>query len=472
MRSKEERLQTLGPRAPPFADVHKPAPTGAHSPPGGMLLGARRQARLFQLSDIPPRTGNRPLRAVSKHTVQKTALAVLLLAIFTFAAFCQNPKPISAGPIEIPFRLIDGVIWLEVRVNNSRPLNFPLDTAAGNDVIDRARAEELQLTLFEAGVQAGAGTGDGTTRIAITENVEFSVGPVRYTNPRIGAVPHDRVSRSFGERMDGLLGVGFLSRWVVTIDYQHRKLILYPNETFEYKGTGRALPLRLVRGGAVLPGTVVLGDKEFEGDFLVDAPFRRAVALTAPFVQKHGLLDAARKSGQRLLPGELTGVAGKSKNWTGRVTAFRIAGLTIPQPITDFSEATGGAMASQEMAGLIGFQVLRYFSLTFDFPRKRLILEPCGEPKSSDVEMAGIAWDCDPPDFVPLKVARVHENSPASEAGIQVGDVLVSIDGRSASELRKWRVTELLKQPGAQIVMVLNRAGTNVQVKLKLRRLV
>ncbi len=384
----------------------------------------------------------------------------------------QEPNSSPAAPIEIPFRLVDGVIWLKVRVNGSRPLNFPLDTAAGIDVIDRARAEELKLPLQEAGVQAGAGTGDGNTRIAMTGDVEFSIGPVRYTNRRLGVVPLDDVNRSYGEQMDGLLGQGFLSRWVVTVDYQQQKLILRAGESFEYTGSGHILPLRIARGGPVVEGTVVLGEKNYPGEFLIDAPFRRAVALTTPFVQKHRLLDAVRGSKQRLLSGELTGVAGKSRTWTGRVTAFRIAGVTIPQPIAQFTDATGGSMASQEMSGIVGYEVLRYFRITFDFPHNDVIFEPQGEPEPGEVEMAGIVWDCDPPDFVPLKVARVHDDSPASEVGIQAGDVLVSIDGLPASGLRKWKVSELLKRPGAQVIMVVNRSGTNIQVRLVLRRLI
>ncbi|HYK90416.1 MAG TPA: aspartyl protease family protein [Acidobacteriota bacterium] len=394
---------------------------------------------------------------------------VCLLCVFAVATSGQGPIKSPAGLIEIPFRLIDGVIWLQVRVNGSRPLNFPLDTAAGNDVIDRARAVELKLALLEAGIQVGAGTGDGSTRIAVTDNVDLSVGPVSYTNPRIAVVPHDGVSRAYGEQMDGLLGRGFLSRWVVTVDYRQQKLILHPNKTFEYTASGRVLPARFVRGGPVVAGTVVLGEKEYLGEFLIDAPFRRAVALTTPFVQKFGLLEAVRENKQRLLFDELTGVAGKSRSWMGRATAFRIAGTTIPQPITEFTQATGGSMASQEMSGIVGYEVLRYFRITFDFHHMNVIFEKSTEPKPGDADMAGIVWDCDPPDFVPLKVIRIRDDSPASEAGILVGDVLVSIDGLPASGLRKWKVAELLKRPGAQVAMVVNRGGTKIRAKFTLR---
>jgi hypothetical protein len=59
-------------------------------------------------------------------------IAEALLFYVASIAIAQTP---SEHPIEIPFRLVENVVWLQVRVNNSRPLNFMLDTA-GNDAID------------------------------------------------------------------------------------------------------------------------------------------------------------------------------------------------------------------------------------------------------------------------------------------------------------------------------------------------
>ena len=57
--------------------------------------------------------------------------------------------------------------------------------------------------------------------------------------------------------------------------------------------------------------------------------------------------------------------------------------------------------------------------------------------------MAGIVWDAEPPDYQTFRVTRVQDDSPASEAGVQVEDVLVSLDGHPASHhpLRSARVS-------------------------------
>ena len=409
---------------------------------------------------------------VNRYALSKAAAALFSLLILGHGAFCQTSKPLSNGRIEIPFRMVEGVIWLDVSINGSLPLNFVLDTASGDDVIDRDRAEELKLPLIELGERANAGTGDGTTLVAFTDNVEFSVGSLHYKRLRVSVVPFEGINRSYGERFDGALGFGFLSQRVVTIDYVYQKLILYPNDTFTYAGPGHSVPLKVVSGTPMVTAKVVFGEKEVNGEFLIDAPFRRSVAFTTPFSQKNGLLADARKNGRRVLPGELVGVAGKSKNWTGRITALQLGGFTIPQPIADFSETTAGSMGRPDIAGIIGAEVLKHFIVTLDYPGNRLILEPGDEPKPSETDMSGIVWDAEPPDFQTFRVTQVQDDSPASEAGVQVGDVLVSLDGRPAGELRKWKVTEALKRPGAQVEMVLKRNGNNMRIKMTLRRLV
>ena len=64
-----------------------------------------------------------------------------MFLLLAHGAFCQTSKPQSDGRIEIPFRIGEGVIWLDVSINGSQPLNFVLDTASGDDVIDRVRQE-------------------------------------------------------------------------------------------------------------------------------------------------------------------------------------------------------------------------------------------------------------------------------------------------------------------------------------------
>src|SRR5215467_9847298 len=113
------------------------------------------------------------------------ARCALLIAgplLFYVASIAIAQNATTKKPIEIPFRLVENVVWLQVRVNNSRPLNFMLDTAAGTDAVNRRVADELNLPLVEMGTRANIGAGDGVTRMAFVPNVQTSVGEANYVS--------------------------------------------------------------------------------------------------------------------------------------------------------------------------------------------------------------------------------------------------------------------------------------------------
>lgn len=45
-------------------------------------------------------------------------------------------------------------------------------------------------------------------------------------------------------------------------------------------------------------------------------------------------------------------------------------------PLTQFSQNTSGIFAAPEMAGTIGAQTLRRFTVIFDYQHREMILEP------------------------------------------------------------------------------------------------
>ena len=175
-----------------------------------------------------------------------------------------------------------------------------------------------------------------------------------------------------------------------------------------------------------------------------------------------------RSSGRHLLETELRGVAGTSKNALGRVSAFRFAGITFEKPIVGFANATGGAFARRDIAGIIGAEILHRFRVTFDYPHGQLILEPFETPNVPETDMSGITWESEPPTHNTLTAVRVQNNSPAAEAGVEVGDVLVSFIDRPAAEIRKWQLTEALKHPGEEVKLVVKRGGKEVSLRLVL----
>lgn len=66
-------------------------------------------------------------------------------------------------------------------------------------------------------------------------------------------------------------------------------------------------------------------------------------------------------------------------------------------------------------------------------------------------------------------VASVEPGSPAAEAGLQVGDIVTEIEGKSTRKMPVWEIQELLGgEPGAQVKMNLIHQGDRQQAQLTL----
>jgi S1-C subfamily serine protease len=107
-----------------------------------------------------------------------------------------------------------------------------------------------------------------------------------------------------------------------------------------------------------------------------------------------------------------------------------------------------------------------------DYPHDRLILDQFEQPNVPEADMSGITWESQPPDHNELTVVRVQDNSPAAEAGMEVGDVLVSLNDQPAAEIRQWQLTEALKRPGDEVKLVVRRGDKEFVVRIVLRRLI
>src|SRR5262249_33575251 len=146
---------------------------------------------------------------------------------------------------------------------------------------------------------------------------------------------------------------------------------------------------------------------------------------------------------------------GRTSGRLGRVAALQIGSFTINNPITLFSEDKAGAFANPSLAGNIGARIASKFRMFLDYGRRRIILEPSptfAEP--FDQAFSGIALRAERPDYHTVRVHEVLEDSPASDASLEVGDVIVSIDGKATENLTLPMINDMLETPVAHELVI------------------
>lgn len=406
----------------------------------------------------------------------RVAILVLAFGISTpaWTAVRGEPDDTHSGgraqsPYEtIPVEIYDNLVFLKVRVNGSTPHSFLLDTGANISFVNESLALSLGLgpkRSFEAKV----GTGETATQFGIARHVELSFGDVYLPAAKMLVAELAQLESRIGHEIGGIVGADVFNRYVVTIDYGAQTIALGNPRTFSYQGPGEVLPIRIKGDRPYLKTHVTpIGSNPIETELVIDTGDTSALGFHTPFVTKHNL-----RASTQTLPHLSKGLSGDSRNWRGRVRSLQIGKIVIDRPLATFSEATRGSEAESNYDGLIGGEILRRFRVIFDYSHRTMIVEPNStflEPYDSD--MSGLTLFGGGPNFRAVTVDGMDAGSAAVEAGIEVGDVIETIDSQNTASMTLEEVRQLLKQNGAELVLGVRRGNDVTQRTIVLHRLI
>lgn len=364
-----------------------------------------------------------------------------------------------------------GLVFLRARVNRSKPLWFVLDSGASFPfVVDKRRADALDLRVFET--TKGSGAGSGEFDIGSTSGLTVNLGGLPFQNANAAVISLSAIEAQAGRSIEGLVGSQLFLRLVVEIDYFNESVTLHNPATYRYSGAGESIPLTMEGDYLFVPAKIhASGARSFDGRYLIDTGGGWVTAvLTTPFSRANNFPS---RQDPMVVDRSLAGLGGETQLVITRATSFQIGKFVLRNPVLYASRDEGGALATTEFDGVIGSEILRRFKVIFDYPHRRLILEPnarLNEPLEAD--MSGIRLRASGDRLRTYRIFQLIQNSPAIEAGLQVGDVLVDINGRSASRSSMDQIYELFKQPGQHHKLTARRGRRKFDVNLRLRRLI
>jgi hypothetical protein len=289
---------------------------------------------------------------------------LMTMTLLPLALRAQAPdltiKTIFAAGSEsrFPIEFRQGMILVPVRLNGSRPLSFALDTGSTRMLVDRTLAKSLGLKPSGQGSLQGAGT--GRIPIEFVPNVGIAFPGLESTGYEFSTADLQPLEASLGVNVDGILGYELFRRFVVTIDYELKTLTLTLPEAFHSGESAQALAIEFrdkwafVKGALVLPGPVTVEDS-----FLIDSGSGDAV--DHPIVMK---LQSRTQTQSGI------GLGNAVQGATAQARSFQLGRYTLPNPTVSCCGAT------DETSKLIGNDVLKFFTVTFDYPSARILITP------------------------------------------------------------------------------------------------
>lgn len=389
-----------------------------------------------------------------------------ILVLFGCHVFTPPATP-RANPTEIPFELSRNHIFLRVQVNGTGPYSFMLDTGSEANII----ATDILGSVGAKGGTEGAvaGVGEGQSQALVLSNIGFQIGDLRLSPDTVFGMPLDAISGLEGRKVDGLMGYDFFRDHVVEIDYQRRLLRL--TDAAGANLGPHAFMLTFINRLPMIDA--VLTDErnvDVRCKLEVDTGATRPLLLSASFTRAHPDFQFSNSSIRVPLLG---GAGSGSMQRITRVRKVTIGPYEIDQVVTGISESGTGLTAWEGVDGIIGGELLARFHLLVDYAHSRILFEAKSDLRRPFVyDMTGLILFAEGPGLNVYVVRFVLPNSPAAEAGLLVGDIISTVDGKTVSELRISTIAALLSKAGRTHRLEVERDGHKIKMKLTPRPLV
>lgn len=348
------------------------------------------------------------------------ATALICILVFSGCTLLRHdPTPgrtsLGSPLVSVPVRTVANVLVAELNTDRRASWRFLIDTGSSVTLVSPEFASRFgtsspSSTLPLVSVRSASGQ-DAMLR-AVTLR-RLTLGEAQFEQVPALVYDFSELSAHFGERIDGVLGFPVFRQTILSLDYPHDRLLLSP--------TGGAATLR--------PGTPIAFDTKTKTPLIqIEVEGQTLVAL----------IDSGSDGGLHLntvglktsfaygpVPGGvITTMAGERPQQIGRLAgSLRLGSYTVQQPIVDLTDELSS----------VGGAILKNYVVTFDQDRGNVTFfressAPLVMPSQPSTGMSftrtSAYW----------KVAAVIPGSPAAAAGINIGDLVIRIDGEPVSE--------------------------------------
>ncbi len=366
-----------------------------------------------------------------------------------------NHRAPAADQSQRQVALFDDGAMLRVPVNVfGRTLYFLVDTGFTFSAIDRQYTPWLGRNL--ASFQAENPLGQGCS-LPVHPAPEISIAGQPCGLETITTLDLKMARLISGQPCDGILGMDFLAKNIVTLDFDHGTFSLGDEVPPKVDASFEAVPFRPFHQHFLVSVSV---NRSKTLELMVDTGDNSSVSLN------EAGWKAAFTRGQTP---EMTATLAGAGN---QVASSRIAVIEqLRVGSLDYLQLHATQIKNPNDVSHLGLGFFRRHAVVFDFPNQRMYLQPGAEFLSPDKEdMSGLhLLRTDGTTFV----HSVDDHSPAFQQGIKPNDVILSINGQDARTLSLAATRKMLQsRDGDQVSLLVRQpaGGCGVEITLTLKQ--
>ena len=405
----------------------------------------------------------------------------------------------NVDKVEIPFKLINNLIFIPIKVNGIE-LNFLLDSGVDETLLF-SMDDKKEVSFFNVEKVTLRGLGSEASIEGLkSQNNTLEVPGLKSTGHLLYIILDQtfNLSSHMGIPVNGIIGYHFLKNNLVEINYEKKRITIYDEENKIRKKIEKKfqeIPITIEKLKPYIRGSVIMDTSEIPVKLLVDIGNSDAVWL---FQNASELIKVPEKNFEDYLG---KGFSGDIEGRRAQIRKFTMSKFEFQDPVVAFPDTISirNVKMVQDRAGSVGAEVLRRFTVAFDYPNRKMYLKKNGhfnDPFSynkSGIELQhyGLQWVQETVrlETVPLSegtnlmnnfkykfelkpvylIANVRKNSTAALSGIQKDDILVSINGVPAYKYSLEKINSLLKSEEERwITLEVERKGEFIKFKFQL----
>ncbi|EAR00697.1 aspartyl protease family protein [Maribacter sp. HTCC2170] len=421
--------------------------------------------------------------------VFKVFLWSVLLCLPILGASQTYELPEGQKYQKIKFQLINNLIIIPVDVNGSE-LSFVLDSGVNKPILFNITDQDsLQINNVSEITIRGLGEGEPIKALSSRGNA-FNIKSIKNQDQLLYVVLDKSLnfSTSLGIPIHGIIGYDLFRDFVVDINYNSKTIKFHDPEHYAHKSIkkGETLPLSIIKKKAYVEANVFLEDSE-------NVPVRLLVdtgSSDAIWLFEDDDIEIPKQNYEDYLG---MGLSGNIFGRRTKVNSIKIGSFALRDAKAAFPDkkSFGSVKNLGNRNGSVGGEVLKRFNIVFDYTHRKITLRKNGMYKNPfHYNLSGITLQHDGVRYVSeritdgrgvvrenndsfgnvqilfenntrlslvpeIVVSGIRAGSPAENAGLKEGDVILAVNGKSVHQYKIQEIMHMLDAKEGKRVRVL-----------------
>ncbi|HRF26966.1 MAG TPA: aspartyl protease family protein, partial [Ferruginibacter sp.] len=356
-------------------------------------------------------------------------------------------QPEAGFLARVPFRQFSGgIMIIRATVDHVKDsLNFILDTGSGGISLDSATCTDLGISIRPSDTSITGIAGVKKVPFAFNKTLHLPGLDVDKLNFHVN--DYDILSSVYGEKIDGIIGYSFFSRYVVKINFDSLYLEVFTPGKIEYPYGSTTL--RPIFTTIPIQNMQVKDKRKVQSNFYFDTGAGLCFLMSERFIHDSSILHRKRKP----LLTQAEGMGGKMQMRLTVVKEVKLGPYHFRAVPTYLYKDVYNVTAYPYTGGLVGNDILRRFNMIVNYPQREINIIPNSHFHDSfEYGYTGLSIY---QSGDKITVGDVIPGSPADEAGFKTDDELISVGTNFSGIIQQYK--NILQEPKKRITVIVRR---------------